>query len=99
VIFSDSKEFLHKVRSQLDDQLKAIGLKMKENWQVFPVDIRGVDFLGYRFFHDFTLVRKRIVQHFKRAFHANKTESIPAYNGWLSHANTHNLRTKYEYSI
>ncbi len=99
VVFAPSKEYLHNVRSEIDAKFETLGLTMKSNWQVFPVDVRGVDFLGYRFFHAYTLVRKGIVQRFKRAHKAKKLASMPAYNGWLSHADTHNLRSKYEYCV
>ena len=35
------------------------------NWQVFPVDVRGIDFIGFRCFHGYTLLRKRTYKRFK----------------------------------
>jgi hypothetical protein len=99
VVLGGEKDWLHDVRKQLSGQLAQIGLSVKGNWQVFPVESRGIDFLGYRFFHEFTLVRRRIVKRFKRAHRLGLSRSMAAYHGWLSHANTHNLRSKYEYSV
>ena len=42
-----------------------LNLHLKDNWQVFPVDARGIDFIGFRCFHGFTLLRKRTYKRFK----------------------------------
>ena len=59
VIFGSSKEELHKLKRELDEFM-AVNLKqvLKHNWQVFPTKVRGVDFVGYRFFGEYTLLRK-----------------------------------------
>ena len=56
VIFGSSKEELHKLKRELDEFM-AVNLKqvLKHNWQVFPTKVRGVDFVGYRFFGEYTL--------------------------------------------
>ena len=57
VILSDSKEYLHRLRAEIVDYLASnLALKVKENWQVFPTTVRGIDFVGYRYFGDFTLL-------------------------------------------
>jgi len=60
VVYGSNKRKLHKA---IDDISEYIGLGMnlelKGNWQVFPVDSRGVDFVGYRFFHTHTTLRRR----------------------------------------
>ena len=50
-------ELLHEIRAYLRENLK---LKVKRNYQVFPTNTRGIDFLGYRFFHTHTFLRKSI---------------------------------------
>lgn len=100
VILSSSKKKLHRLRVQIQEYLlNKFGLDLKQNWQVFPVDIRGIDFLGYRFFHDYTLVRKSIVSNFKRKFKHGNLRSLTAYNGWFKWADTHNLKRKYDWRI
>ena len=42
------------------------GLVLKGNWQVFPVDARGIDFVGFRFFHSHTILRRRNFLRFAR---------------------------------
>jgi len=85
------------IKSYLSDNLK---LTVKENYQVFPVEKRGIDFLGYRFYHGHTLVRKRIVKAFQAKLKENKTieqkqMSAASYYGWFVHANAKGLINKY----
>lgn len=96
VILGPDKARLHEWRQRIAKYLAGLKLEMKGNWQVFPVSARGLDFLGYRFFHGYTLVRKSIVSRFKRRFlSGHNHRSMASYNGWLLWANTHNLRQKY----
>lgn len=97
VVLAGTKEDLHRLRRDIDDRLATLGLAMKQNWQVFPVDVRGVDFLGYRFFRGYTLVRKSIVTKFKRRYKNRCDASMTAYNGWFCWADTHNLRQTYKW--
>lgn len=94
VILSDNKKFLHGVLVAANHYLAdRLNLSVKSNYQIFPVDARGVDFLGYRFFHGYTLVRKRIVKEMKKKLH--KPASLASYWGWLKHADTYRLTNKY----
>ncbi len=72
------------------DELK---LEINDSWQVFPVDARGLDFMGYRFFHGYTLVRKRVIRAMKRNLH--KPKSKTSYYGWIIHADHYRLKQKY----
>lgn len=67
-------------------------LAMKGNWQVFPVMKRGIDFLGYKFWHGFTTLRKRIKQNMSKNINDN---NAPSYNGWLGWCDCNNLKHKY----
>ena len=97
VLLGSNKPALHQMRQQIGQYLRdELNLTLKHDWQVFPVDVRGIDFLGYRFFHNYTLVRKSIVKRFKKKHKQNSTKSIPAYWGWFKWADTHNLVKKYE---
>jgi len=96
VILSNSKPALHQllsdIRIYLTDNLK---LSIKENYQVFPVDDRGIDFVGYVFRHTHTLLRKSIKKSFARTVAKNKSsQSIASYKGWASHCNSKNLIKK-----
>lgn len=96
VFLSGSKEYLHQllndVRQYLASKLK---LTIKENYQVFPVAARSIDFVGYRHYHTHTLLRKGIKQNFARMIARRKTpSSIASYMGWAKHCDSKNLIKK-----
>lgn len=97
VILSDNKAQLHRLLAEMREYLHdKLQLSVKANYQVFPVADRGIDFLGYRFFQQHTLIRKSIKKNFIRMVkYRNNTASIASYNGWLSHCNSKNLINKY----
>ena len=45
VLFGRNKKELHKIKHEIDEFLKPEGLKLKDNWQLFKVDSRPLDFL------------------------------------------------------
>jgi retron-type reverse transcriptase len=100
IFLSNSKEFLHKLLFDLKNYLKdKLKLNLKNNYQIFPVNIRGIDFVGYVFRHDYVLLRKSIKQRFIKMVLKNKNiKSLAAYNGWLIHCDSKNLMKKYLYS-
>ena len=60
VILSDSKEFLHSIHSKIVQYLaEHRRLELKPNYQIFPVEARGIDFVGYVVRHEYCLARKR----------------------------------------
>jgi len=96
VILSDSKDYLHRllseIRTYLVDNLK---LAVKDNYQVFPVDARGIDFVGYVFYHTHTRLRKSIKKAFARMIKKNRNAaSIASYNGWAVHCDSKHLVKK-----
>lgn len=96
VILASNKPYLHGILAAIKEYLNTqLKLTVKGNYQVFPVDIRGIDFLGYRFYHTHTLLRKGIKQRFARMLKKNKNQqSIAAYNGWIKHCNGKHLHKK-----
>jgi len=96
VIFSNSKRHLHIIKDMISNYCELnLRLQIKDTWQVFPTAIRGVDFLGYRFFGGYTLIRKSIVRNFKRKVRKSDHSSAVSYYGWLKHGNGHRLWNKY----
>jgi len=96
VILMDNKEELHKllaeIREYLDVNLK---LSIKKNYQVFPVAARGIDFLGYKFYHTHILLRKSIKNNFARMLvRRRNAASVASYKGWAKHCNSRNLLKK-----
>ena len=95
-------ELLHDIRAYLRDNLK---LSVKRNYQVFPVDSRGIDFLGYVFYHSHTLLRKAIKQKLcRRVAKLNKRKNAPtkesykqqicSWWGWCKYCDSINLMNK-----
>ena len=109
VIFNNSKEELHKLRVEMSSYLKNnLDLELKSNWQIFPTEIRGVDFVGYRYFYDYILLRKSTLKRFKKVmlFINNNNYinyslwcSVNSYKGWLKWCNSYRLQEKYISSI
>jgi len=96
VILSDNKEYLHSIFYEIKEYLNVnLKLTIKDNYQVFPVSSRGIDFVGYKFYHTHTLLRKGIKKRFARSANKNKNSlSIPSYMGWAKHCNSKNLLKK-----
>lgn len=97
VILGSDKQELRKLLNQIQEYLnRELKLSVKSNYQIFPVKFRGIDFVGYKFFHGYTLLRKTIKSNFIRMVRYYKnTKSLAAYNGWLLHCNSFHLRKKY----
>ena len=67
VIFGRTKEELLSLLKEIQQYFRTeLKLNVKGNWQIFPTYIRGVDFLGYRTFYKYTLLRKSTCQEMKR---------------------------------
>ena len=112
ILIGPNKKKLHKAVDAVDTYLSGMGLRLKENWQVFKTDSRGIDFVGYRFFHGYTKLRKRnflkLTSHCRkvmRQIKAGKRISFHSAAGLLSrkgqleHCNSENILKKYYYPI
>lgn len=109
VILHESKAYLHQLRKEIDEYFHTkLKLTVKENWQVFPTFKRGLDYVGYRSFLEFTLLRKSTCKNFKVKMVAiNKKRlngqeltysewcSINSYKEWLKHCDSYRLQQKY----
>jgi RNA-directed DNA polymerase len=96
VILSNNKPHLHQIlfeiKKYLNDNLK---LQVKGNYQIFPVQARGIDFVGYVFYHTHTMLRKSIKKRFAKAISKTKNKAtIASYYGWAKHCNSKHLLKK-----
>ncbi|WP_166964660.1 RNA-directed DNA polymerase [Yeosuana marina] len=93
VILAPNKPYLHELLSDIKHYLNTnLKLQVKQNYQVFPVEARGIDFLGYKFYHTHILLRKQIKKNFAKMLKENQNEaSIASYKGWTSHCNAKHL--------
>lgn len=96
VLLDSNKRKLHKAITRINEYLHTIGLKLKDAYQVWKVDSRPIDFVGFRFYRDKTLLRKKIFFRLcRRVRKVRKTEYISVHQaqgilsllGWLSHIN------------
>lgn len=103
-ILGSSKEELHeqflKIQEYLEVNLK---LQVKPNWQIYPVEARGIDFVGYVFRHNYTRLRKSIKHNLfvkvsgqakQFSYKKDRVAKIGSYFGWLKYCNSKHL--KYE---
>lgn len=103
VILSSDKNFLRNVLMAIKMYLKEVlNLRLKSNYQIFPVDDRGVDFVGYRFYHTHVLRKSIKIRLFKliRRYQSGKIDKqelrrrMQSYFGWLKFCNSKNLLRK-----
>lgn len=109
VIFASSKEELHEIHRKVTAYTRDyLHLNIKGNYQIFPTKVRGVDFVGYRFFGEYTLLRKSTAINFKRKMRACRKKmennipptysewcSFSSYKGWLGNCDSYRLSKKY----
>lgn len=104
VLLGANKKKLHKVKNALDVYLETIGLKLKGDWQVFRVNSRAIDFLGFRFFRDKTILRKRNALRIRRRWKkiGKKAKmsyedacAIVSYWGWIKRSDSYDFYNKY----
>lgn len=102
VILHADKAYLHHLLTQIEDYVGTrLKLSVKGNYQVFPVDVRGIDFVGFVFFHTHTLMRKSIKKNLCRAVaKLNKRGNVPkkeykqvicSWLGWAKYSNSKHL--------
>ena len=113
IILGNDKETLHKLRKEIEVYLNNnLKLQMKGNYKIFPVDVQGIDFVGYRHFRKYVLLRKTISKKLIRTMRSiqhkidNGKEftysdycSINGYKGWLKWCNGNNLYNKWIKSL
>lgn len=103
IVLDYSKQFLHEllaeIRQYLHDNLR---LELNARTRIYPVDRQGIDFLGYRTYRDFRLLRTSSAKRFKSKAQGIRREhdrmpaqhivsSIMSYVGWLQHGDCYNL--------
>lgn len=111
VFFASTKEELIFIFEKVKQYIGDLSLSLKGNEQIFPVGSnrqdkhkRGIDFVGYVFYHNQILIRKSIKKAFVgKASYLNKKkglsnmsykQGIASWWGWLKTSNSHNLRKK-----
>lgn len=109
VIFGRNKKELHKARTAIAEYLTGINLQMKGNYQLFRfvyTDRKGrergraLDFLGFRFYRDKTILRKSLMYRITRTAARIEKKDRPtsydaermlSYMGWVTHSDTYTM--------
>lgn len=97
VVLSSSKQELHAILEKMRTVIEGrLHLTVKSNYQVFPVEARGIDYLGYVIRHNHVLVRKHIKTRVARKLHKLKSKKrkykvLASFWGWAKHCNSKHL--------
>lgn len=112
VIFAQTKEECHQLQVECADYLRnELKLEMKGNWQVFRIaenhrdkNGRGLDFVGFVFYHSETRIRKGIKKNFCKACAKLKHRTdlddrqykmrIASWLGWAKYSDSDRLTCK-----
>ena len=106
VFLARDKKELHLLLIDIKEYLNNLKLTLKSNYQIFPIDIRGIDFIGYVCFHDHILLRKSIKRNMCRKAYKYKNkskdkkeynEALASYWGWAKHCDSNHLMNSLEY--
>lgn len=107
VVLANSASECHALRQQMFAKLRDdFNLSVKDDWQVFPVDKRGLDFVGYVFYPDHVRLRPKLARSFRRKTKEVRrtwrrmsqpqiVNGVMSYWGWAKHANAKRLWTKH----
>lgn len=119
VVLDESSEFLHNVHLKSNEWLKVnLDLDIKGNWQVFRFDYiegvdkkgrpkhkgRAIDFIGYQFYSDKTILRKTLLLRATRKarkiakkawFSWYEASQMMSYYGWFKDTNTYECYKEY----
>lgn len=101
VILSGSKPQLHEILSQIRAYLwNNLKLQVKDNYQVFPVEDRGIDVLGHVIRRNYIRMRKSIKQRLARAVARKAAPPVIAgHLGWAKHCNSRHLLKKLKLEV
>lgn len=108
VLFADIKEILHDANIKIMNFVKYnLGLTIKQNYQIFKLahkkykhmHERFLDYMGYRFYRQYTTLRKSIMLKLTRKVNKIKKKTnrtwydytqLMSYYGWIKHTDTYN---------
>lgn len=105
IIVHSNKNHLHYIKSKIKTYVAKLNLSLKPNSQIYPIESRGLDFIGYIFYSSHTLIRKSNIQRYKRRIRHKKfnlisnlviLNHIKCFRGWKKYADTKNLNTHIE---
>ena len=100
VVFGPNKRKLGRTKGVAEAYLNSLGLVLNPKWQKFRTDSRGLDFLGFRFFHGKTILRRAVMLKIsrkvrqtakKKSWNPHNCKSILSYLGWFQHTDNYKM--------
>lgn len=69
IFFSPNKKKAKKVKKIIIQELEKLELELKSNYQLFKIKDRGIDTIGYRFYKNNTILRRRNLKKLYKQLH------------------------------
>lgn len=99
VVLGKSKQQLRNLFLEIKNYIQTLNVHIKSNYQMFPIEDRSVDFLGYKIRKNYTLLRKHTKINFIRKtklmnfnnLSCKNINILGSYWGILKHANCRHL--------
>ena len=101
VIFGSNKRKLGQLLEQIKGDLAQYDLQINNRCQIFRIDKRMLDFMGFKFNHDKVILRKKLIRNIRRAvkewtntksYHA--ACALSSYMGWIKHSDSYKFYCK-----
>lgn len=102
-ILSNNKEGLHSLYQEIKEYMGTLKVSLKSNYQITHIEVKSIDFLGYKIRRNHILIRNHIKYKFRRkvksmnldALSSKDVNVLGSYWGIFSHADCRNLWYKY----
>lgn len=104
VILGSNKRKLYKMQKAIEEYLNSEKLEMKNNWAIFQLSKRDIDFVGYRYHSNGRItIRKRIWKNIRaiilRIHHhglcLKRAMRFMSYNGYVKNSNSQFIQSHY----
>lgn len=105
VLFDNSKKRLHAAVRTVGDYLQRMQMRLKDNWQVYHLRIRPLDFLGFKFHvNGKVTLRKSILYRISRKARTiarkgyvsvTNASGMISYKGYMDHSDSSGLYEKW----
>ncbi len=106
LIFGNNKKKIHLAKNEIEKFINKENLTLKSNWRVAKTGAEPIDFIGKRFYRDYTTIRdttflrlKRRIKKISKKSSINYTDAtaVISYHGMLKHTDSYKVRQKYIY--
>lgn len=104
VVFDDNKGNLHIIKHRAEEYLDCLGLELNQKTQIFPLESRNLDFMGFRFYHFKITLRRGIYYKMLRKVRKISKEDKPtifevrqmlSYLGWIKACDVYKVYETY----